>query len=279
VRGCIPALRNEIASTLVLVREQLEAFGGESLGRIERDRGSILIQLVAQYTENIRQLLNGEKFIESGDVEIVAGARIAYCNACFAETVASVDPNVGVDVVEIRTIMRNLAGLKSTLFVPQETFEMLIKRQIMRLEGPALECVEQVEQELVALCEDPNLPDLVPPREGGREGGRERKRAPRPRRPAAPPEGDPRGSPARAAPEPVPGAGVRHDRLRAQDALQPDGPAAPVRQTAGAHAHTPPPPCPLLRPDTHATHPTAAAPPPPPLRPGARRAGERRFGR
>ena len=49
-------------------------------------------------------------------------------------------------MIEIRTMMRNLAGLKSTLFVPQETFEMLIKRQINRLTGPSHECVELVEQ-------------------------------------------------------------------------------------------------------------------------------------
>jgi dynamin 1-like protein len=52
-------------------------------------------------------------------------------------------------------MMRNLSGLKSSLFVPQEAFELLIRRQIRRLEAPCLEVVELVEAELTKLCEDP----------------------------------------------------------------------------------------------------------------------------
>ena len=44
VRGCIPTLRNDIAATIVMVREQLESFGGDQLGRVEQDKGSVCAQ-------------------------------------------------------------------------------------------------------------------------------------------------------------------------------------------------------------------------------------------
>lgn len=48
VRSCLPALRNEITSTTLMLREQLDSFGGESWGRMEKDQGSVLMKLIAQ---------------------------------------------------------------------------------------------------------------------------------------------------------------------------------------------------------------------------------------
>jgi hypothetical protein len=79
----------------------------------------------------------------------------------FQKTIEGVDPNEDLDITEIRTMMRNLSGIKSGLFVPQDTFELLIRRQIRRLEAPALQCCELVEAELVSLSEDPDLKELA----------------------------------------------------------------------------------------------------------------------
>lgn len=49
---------------------------------------------------------------------------------------------------------------RSSLFVPQETFELLVRRQIRRLEAPCLEACELVEAELIGLCEEPNIVEL-----------------------------------------------------------------------------------------------------------------------
>lgn len=38
----------------------------------------------------------------------------------------------------------NATGPCASLFVPEEAFEMLVKKQITKLELPALECVEHV---------------------------------------------------------------------------------------------------------------------------------------
>ncbi len=161
VRSCLPSLRNEITSTTLMLRSQLDELGGSSWGRMEKDSGSVLLKLIGEYVSNYQKLVTGAKVEEAGDIEIVGGARITYVmHDIFQKAIERVDPNEDLDVNEVRTMMRNLSGIKSGLFVPQDTFELLIRRQIGRLEGPALQCCELVEAELVSLSEDPNLKEL-----------------------------------------------------------------------------------------------------------------------
>lgn len=41
-------------------------------------------------------------------------------------------------------MLRNATGPRAALFVPEAAFELLVKKQIQKLEAPALLCVEQV---------------------------------------------------------------------------------------------------------------------------------------
>ncbi|CAF0915225.1 unnamed protein product [Adineta ricciae] len=49
---------------------------------------------------------------------------------------------------DILTAIRNANGSRPALFVPEISFELLVKRQIKRLEDPSLRCVELVHEEL-----------------------------------------------------------------------------------------------------------------------------------
>lgn len=46
--------------------------------------------------------------------------------------------------MDILTAIRNATGPRPALFVPEVSFELLVKRQIRRLEDPSLRCVELV---------------------------------------------------------------------------------------------------------------------------------------
>lgn len=50
----------------------------------------------------------------------------------------------GLTKMEILTAIRNATGPRPALFVPEVSFELLVKRQIRRLEDPSLRCVELV---------------------------------------------------------------------------------------------------------------------------------------
>lgn len=59
---------------------------------------------------------------------------------------------------EIRTTIRNANGTRPALFVPEISFDILVRRQIARLEQPGVQCVDLVYEELqrIALQSQPN---------------------------------------------------------------------------------------------------------------------------
>ncbi|KAL3219661.1 hypothetical protein MRX96_030215 [Rhipicephalus microplus] len=54
----------------------------------------------------------------------------------------------GLSTLDILTAIRNATGPRPALFVPEVSFELLVKRQIRRLEEPSLRCVELVHEEM-----------------------------------------------------------------------------------------------------------------------------------
>lgn len=54
----------------------------------------------------------------------------------------------GLTKRDILTAIRNATGPRPALFVPEVSFELLVKRQIRRLEEPSLRCVELVHEEM-----------------------------------------------------------------------------------------------------------------------------------
>lgn len=54
----------------------------------------------------------------------------------------------GLTTLDILTAIRNATGPRPALFVPEVSFELLVKRQIRRLEEPSLRCVELVHEEM-----------------------------------------------------------------------------------------------------------------------------------
>uniref|UniRef100_A0A0G4GH60 Dynamin GTPase n=1 Tax=Chromera velia CCMP2878 TaxID=1169474 RepID=A0A0G4GH60_9ALVE len=88
---------------------------------------------------------------------LTGGARLRYIfHDWFGRAVAEFDPLAGLTDNEIRVAIRNSTGPKASLFVPEGAFELLVKKQIAKLERPALQCVDQVYEELqkiVEMCE------------------------------------------------------------------------------------------------------------------------------
>lgn len=60
----------------------------------------------------------------------------------------SIHPLTGLSKMDVLTAIRNATGPRPALFVPEVSFELLVKRQIRRLEEPSLRCVELVHEEM-----------------------------------------------------------------------------------------------------------------------------------
>ena len=77
------------------------------------------------------------------------GARICYIfHETFGRTLDSIHPFTGFTILDILTAIRNATGPKPALFVPEVSFELLVKRQIRRLEEPSMRCIELVHEEM-----------------------------------------------------------------------------------------------------------------------------------
>jgi hypothetical protein len=94
--------------------------------------------------------MNGSKH----GVELSGTVRIKYIfQELFPNTLLAIESMLLSSCMddEIRTIIHNVRGLRAGLFVPDAVFEILIKRHIMRMQMPALDCIDSVHEELVRM--------------------------------------------------------------------------------------------------------------------------------
>ena len=54
---------------------------------------------------------------------------------------------------DIRTAIKNSGGIKGSLLIPEEPFELLTRRALAKLQAPALQCYEFVYEELLRIAE------------------------------------------------------------------------------------------------------------------------------
>jgi hypothetical protein len=81
--------------------------------------------------------------------ELYGGARISYIfHQVFGRSLNSVGAFDGLAEDEIRTTIGNANGTRPALFVPEISFDILVRRQIRRLEQPGVQCVDLVYDEL-----------------------------------------------------------------------------------------------------------------------------------
>ncbi|XP_053114422.1 dynamin-1-like protein isoform X3 [Hemicordylus capensis] len=143
IRDCLPELKTRINVLAAQYQSLLNGYG-EPVD----DKSATLLQLITKFaTEYCNTIEGTAKYIETS--ELCGGARICYIfHETFGRTLESVDPLGGLNTIDILTAIRNATGPRPALFVPEVSFELLVKRQIKRLEEPSLRCVELVHEEM-----------------------------------------------------------------------------------------------------------------------------------
>uniref|UniRef100_A0A8D0G359 Dynamin-1-like protein n=1 Tax=Sphenodon punctatus TaxID=8508 RepID=A0A8D0G359_SPHPU len=143
IRDCLPELKTRINVLAAQYQSLLNSYG-EPVD----DKSATLLQLITKFaTEYCNTIEGTAKYIETS--ELCGGARICYIfHETFGRTLESVDPLGGLNTIDILTAIRNATGPRPALFVPEVSFELLVKRKIKRLEEPSLRCVELVHEEM-----------------------------------------------------------------------------------------------------------------------------------
>ncbi|CAF3854730.1 unnamed protein product [Rotaria sp. Silwood2] len=144
IRDCLPALKTRINQMVSHFQTLVNSFGEP----IEDKVGRLLLQIITKFASSYCATIEGTaKNIEVS--ELCGGARICYIfHETFARALESINPLDSLTTFDILTAIRNATGPRPALFVPEVSFELLVKRQIKRLEDPGLRCVELVHEEL-----------------------------------------------------------------------------------------------------------------------------------
>eukprot|EP00047_Mylnosiga_fluctuans_P003192 m.227876 g.227876 ORF g.227876 m.227876 type:complete len:716 (-) comp11660_c0_seq1:70-2217(-) len=157
IRRCLPDLKQRIRGLLNRTQQAMHGFGAPLASS---DHGAMLLQVLTKFSESYRASINGTS-MDLQTSELSGGARIFHIfKNVFGRELESLDPLQGLEAEHILTAIRNASGTRSSLFIPESSFEFLVKRQVARLENPALRCIELVSEELerlINLCIFPEL--------------------------------------------------------------------------------------------------------------------------
>jgi len=143
IRDCLPELKTRVNVMTSQFQTLLNSYGADVV-----DKNTTLLQIITKFAAAYVSTLEGtSKNIETS--ELCGGARICYIfHETFGRTLDSIHPLTGLSAMDILTAIRNATGPRPALFVPEVSFELLVKRQIRRLEEPSLRCVELVHEEM-----------------------------------------------------------------------------------------------------------------------------------
>lgn len=193
IRDCLPDLKSRIVTMLSDVQRDLDALGSSAPllssqnGNHRSARGAAVLKILSKFASNFGSLLDGKgckdfdiskksTFVGNTNhhnilnstsnngssaiaTELEGGARISYIfTDIFASSLVSVGAFDALTDDEIRATIRNANGTRPALFVPEISFDILVRRQIARLEQPGVQCVDLVYEELqrIALQSQPN---------------------------------------------------------------------------------------------------------------------------
>jgi dynamin 1-like protein len=174
IRDCLPELKNRISNMMNDVQLELDALGNSTDGTSRSTLGGSLLSLLSKFTANFGSTIDGKGNVISASSmnsirgahstltgspalihpssemnELFGGARISFIfNDIFCASLMSVNAFDGLSDDEIRTTICNANGTRPSLFVPEISFDILVRRQISRLEQPGIQCVDLVYEEL-----------------------------------------------------------------------------------------------------------------------------------
>lgn len=156
IRDCLPELKTRV-NVMTSQFQQLLASFGEPVD----DKSQTLLQIITKFASDYCATIEGTaKNIATS--ELCGGARICYIfHETFGRTLDGIDPLGGLRTIDILTAIRNATGPRPALFVPEVSFELLVKRQIRRLEEPSVRCIELVHEEMQRIIQHCGTQELL----------------------------------------------------------------------------------------------------------------------
>ncbi|KAI3411969.1 hypothetical protein GPALN_002023 [Globodera pallida] len=149
IRECLPKLRVRVASMTVQAQAMVRSYGDPVV-----DVKRTLLTAITRFSTAYNSTIEGtSRNIET--TELCGGARICYIfHETFSQALDRLEALENLSTIDILTAIRNATGPRPALFVPEASFDLLVKRQIRRLEEPCLNCVDLVYEELLRIVQN-----------------------------------------------------------------------------------------------------------------------------
>eukprot|EP01117_Protostelium_nocturnum_P012378 TRINITY_DN4566_c0_g1_i1.p1 TRINITY_DN4566_c0_g1~~TRINITY_DN4566_c0_g1_i1.p1 ORF type:complete len:783 (-),score=329.56 TRINITY_DN4566_c0_g1_i1:186-2534(-) len=155
----LPSLKQQVRAKIKEKQDELQAYG-TSFVEDKANQGWLLLHLLNKFSEEFKSAIDGIPE-EINTSQLNGGARIRYIfHDTFAKHMESVNPEEGLTTNDIRTAIRNAAGARNSLFVPDRAFELLIKRQIEHLREPCLRMADMIFDELMRIVAQMDTKEL-----------------------------------------------------------------------------------------------------------------------
>jgi len=151
IRDVLPDIKSRISKLLLQVTTNLDALGESIDDQSFSNKGAIILKIISQFTNYFINKVDGKGSNEIIEeiTELYGGARISYIfNEIFGKKLKQLDPFEGLEDDDIRTAIANANGTRPSLFVPEISFDLLVRRQIARLEQPGLQCLDLIVDEM-----------------------------------------------------------------------------------------------------------------------------------
>ncbi|XP_018610107.1 dynamin-2 isoform X1 [Scleropages formosus] len=148
IRDTLPGLRSKLQSQLLSLEKEVEEYKNFRPDDPTR-KTKALLQMVQQFGVDFEKRIEGSGN-QVDTVELSGGARI---NRIFHERFPFELVKIVFDEKELRReishAIKNVHGVRTGLFTPDMAFEVIVKKQVIKLKEPCLKCIDLVVQELI----------------------------------------------------------------------------------------------------------------------------------
>lgn len=143
IKNCMPKLKESINDKIMAIKSELDYYALSKM-----DKQTVLLDLVSKFSKAFVDAIKGNlKDVQTK--ELYGGARINYIfQESFTNALNDIDPLTGLDEEYLLAAMRNASGVSPTVFVDGVAFEIIVKKQILKMLDPSIACVNVVFAEL-----------------------------------------------------------------------------------------------------------------------------------
>lgn len=158
IQNVLPDLKMRVSLQLDKFTKELAGYGEFLEGRQDKER--MLLNLISTYEKEYKSIIDGSSAGASKS-ELFGGARISYIfQFVLPRMFDTISINEILNGEDVRTLIRNSAGTRSSLFLSETAFELLVQKVVRRLEGPCKHCLHLVKGELIAIAKSIPTPEM-----------------------------------------------------------------------------------------------------------------------